>query len=243
MKNSPKAMLGVVYPYDSDIDDELSLFLPDNVQLRSAHTPATTEDITMKLITRMSLNSDIEEAAVELVPFQPGCIAYAGTATSFARGLGCDRAISQRIEARTGVPATTTSTSMVRALKALGIRKVAVGAPYPSEVNVALQSFLEASGLIVVKLSGLDLARATEIGELSLADVADLIRSAYSSEAEGIFVSCTGVRAATIIEDLEEELGIPVLSANQVTIWDGLRIMGIEELPSDRGRLFRTGME
>jgi len=238
--NTAKAVLGVVYPYDSDIDDELSLFLPENVQLRSAHTPATTEDITMELIARMSLNSDIEEAAAELVPYQPGCIAYAGTATSFSRGLGCDRDISHRIEARTSVPATTTSTSMVRALKALGVQKVAVGAPYPSEVNAALQAFLEASGLVVAQLSGLDLARATEIGELSLTDVADLIRSAYSPESEAVFVSCTGIRAATIIEDLEEELGIPVLSANQVTIWDGLRVMGIEEMPSDRGRLFRV---
>jgi maleate isomerase len=57
-------------------------------------------------------------------------------------------------------------------------------------------------------------------------------------EAQTVFVSCTALKTADVIEGLEEELGKPVLTANQVTMWDALRIMGAMELTGGVGRLF-----
>ena len=239
MKRMSKAVLGVVYPYDADIDDELRQFLPEGVELRSAHTPAPTEDVTVELLTRMAGNSDIEEAAMELVPFGPDCIAYACTSGSFVRGVGYDEEISRRIKSKTGVAATTTSTGMVNALRALGIKRVAVGAPYLDEVNETLRRFLEDSGFAVAKLYGLDIARGSEIGKLSHEEISRLIRKACTKDADSIFISCTSLRTAAIIDDLERELGKPVVTANQATIWDSLRIMGIKDLPAGLGQLYR----
>ena len=234
-----KPTVGVVYPNDADIDDELTSFLPAGVELCSAHTPAPTEDVTVELLNRMAGHPEIEESALELVASKPSCIAYACTSASFVRGIGCDEEISRRIQSKTGVDATTTSTGMVNALRALGIKKVAVGAPYLDEVNVTLERFLEDSGFAVTKLCGLNMTRGDEIAELSYEEISRLAREADAKDADSIFLSCTGLRTAAIIEDLEKELGKSVVTANQATIWDCLRIMGIKDLPSGLGRLFR----
>ena len=57
---------------------------------------------------------------------------------------------------------------------------------------------------------------------------------------DGLFISCTNLRALPVVERLEQEFGIPVVSANQATIWAGLR--GLGTAPNsvrDAGELFR----
>ena len=57
--------------------------------------------------------------------------------------------------------------------------------------------------------------------------VAALVEAADDPAAEAIFVSCTNLPTYDIIDPLERELGIPVLTANQVTLWAALRLAGI----------------
>ena len=237
MGNSQKRLLGVIYPYDVDIDDDLRKFLSDQVSLVSSPTPGLTERATVKLLTSMAKDPEIEEAALQLLKFKPDCIAYTDTSISFVRGVGYDREISERIRARTGVVATTTSTAMVRALRHLEIERVAAAAPYLAEVNEALVRFLEDSGFSVVKMVGLDLGEAEDVVGLSHDGISHLGKSADVEEAEAIFVSCTALKTADIIEGLEEDLGKPVLTANQVTMWDALRIMGVSDFHDGVGRL------
>ncbi len=58
------------------------------------------------------------------------------------------------------------------------------------------------------------------------------------SRAEGVFISCTGFRSIENIERLEQKLGKPVISSNQATSADCLRIMGIDEPVRGFGALF-----
>lgn len=59
-----------------------------------------------------------------------------------------------------------------------------------------------------------------------------------SDQAEAIFISCTGFRTIENIAKLEEQLGKPVISLNQATYADCLRILGVKEAPADYGSLF-----
>jgi maleate isomerase len=52
-----------------------------------------------------------------------------------------------------------------------------------------------------------------------------------------VFVSCTNYRTFEVIERLEADLGKPVVTSNQATLWDALRTLGVDDdLPL--GRLF-----
>ncbi len=56
---------------------------------------------------------------------------------------------------------------------------------------------------------------------------------------DAVFVSCTSLRVATIAEELERELGIPVTSSNHAMAWHCLRLAGYREPVAGFGKLFR----
>jgi len=57
--------------------------------------------------------------------------------------------------------------------------------------------------------------------------VRELARAAFAPEAEAVFLACTGVPTVHLLAELRDELGVPVLSANQVTMWAALRRAGM----------------
>lgn len=57
------------------------------------------------------------------------------------------------------------------------------------------------------------------IWKVNYRTVAERILAADTADAEAIFVSCTNLRTYDVIDPLEQLLGKPVLTANQLTIW------------------------
>ena len=55
---------------------------------------------------------------------------------------------------------------------------------------------------------------------------AQLVRETDTDDAQAVFISCTNLPTYDVIADLEHELGKPVLTANQVTMWHSLSLIG-----------------
>ena len=53
-----------------------------------------------------------------------------------------------------------------------------------------------------------------------------------------MFISCTALRAAGIIPELERELGKPVAASNYAMAWHALRLAGYGDAVQGVGRLF-----
>jgi maleate isomerase len=53
-----------------------------------------------------------------------------------------------------------------------------------------------------------------------------MAHQAVRAEADALFISCTNLPTYDVIPQLEAELRIPVISANQVTMWAALRRLG-----------------
>ena len=58
--------------------------------------------------------------------------------------------------------------------------------------------------------------------------------------AEALFISCTALPALSIIDKLEKQLDIIVLSSNQALIWDTLEKIGKNNSITGFGKLFST---
>jgi maleate isomerase len=61
------------------------------------------------------------------------------------------------------------------------------------------------------------------IPQVSPDTVRDLARAASADGIEALFLSCTNLPTADVLAELEAELGVPVLSANLVSVWSALR--------------------
>lgn len=123
------------------------------------------------------------------------------------------------------MPTVSTSRAMVDALKALKLERVAVATPYTDELNLLERMFLEAYGFEVTAIRGLGLVRNVDIGATEGEAVVDLVRSVVGG-ADGVFISCTNLPTVTFLEPLEEELGVPMVSSNQASMWAALRGRG-----------------
>lgn len=184
----------------------------------------------------MKMEEDLESAAKLLATVSPHVVAYACTSGSFVKGLGWDKVIVEKIESIVGCPAITTSTAMVQALQKLDIHRVALATPYLNAVNERETEFLRQNGFQVVACKGLGLS-GQAIREQTPETVYELARSVDTPRAEGLFISCTDFRAMEVIEALEKDLGKPVTSSNQVTLWALLNILNYPSQVKGFGQL------
>ena len=222
--------------------EEVARFVPDGVDWHIAGTLPDFETNDRPAITRdrlcaMAENPNIETTAATLPPLGVEAIGYGCTSASYVRGVGGDKDISNRITCATGLPSTTTSTTAVEALDLLGVTRVAVLSPHVDELNERLDLFLEGHGLDVVHMRGLNRLRGIEC--IPQEEIYELVVQLVDhAEADGIFISCTGMRTSNVLSRLEEATGKPVVSALQATIWGTLRLAGTPaELPG-LGSLF-----
>lgn len=58
-------------------------------------------------------------------------------------------------------------------------------------------------------------------------------------EAEAVFISCGGLRSLEIVDELEQEVGKPVVASNQAMIWNALRLAGINDKIDGYGMLLK----
>jgi len=65
------------------------------------------------------------------------------------------------------------------------------------------------------------------------------VRKHAPSNLEGIFIAGNGFRSSGVIAALEEDLGRPVLTANQVALWYVLRLAQVGAKVDDYGQLFQ----
>lgn len=231
-----RARIGIlVVASDVTCESELYRIVPEGV---SIHTSRMAFPGTVDAEACAKLADEAEKSAELLIPTCVDAIAFCCTSGSFIKGAGWDKEIVDRIEKRfVDVAVTTTSTAVLAAFKELDVKKIAVATPYIDEVNTALKRFLEDVGISVVNIEGLQIRKDQDVNNLPPEAAYRLARKVDTPEADAVFISCTSVRTTEIIGDLERDLGKPVLSSNQATIWDALRKTKVRDSIEGYGKL------
>lgn len=153
-------------------------------------------------------------------------------------GPGADREVIGRISrAAGGVPATTTTTAAVLAMKALDVHRVALCSPYSKE-NKKLQVFLEAEGFEIVGEYGMT-ASLWDIHRLSSEYSYKIAKEAFRSapNADCLYMAGGRLRVMEIQEELEKDIGAPVIASTPATVWQMLNDLGFHEPVTGYGRL------
>ncbi|MDH3287464.1 MAG: maleate cis-trans isomerase [Betaproteobacteria bacterium] len=227
-----KKKLGFIVPsWNTVMEYECQRLAPEGVSVhftRIAHTNDEEETLLHMIHEVPALAGLLAHASLDAICF--GC-----TGGSFVRP-NMDREITDLIQEKTGIPATTTATALVEAMREMNVSRVAIASPYPRWLNERLVSFLATKGIEVVGEKGLDTECPAFLPpERSKA----LAREVDCPDADGIFISCTNFRALEGVEELEAELGKPVLTSNTTTMWHTLRTAGFDGLAVHGGSLMR----
>jgi maleate isomerase len=167
-------------------------------------------------------------------------IGLAFTSSSFKVGVDGEKSLLARLATVSHeIPLVTTGTATVAAIRALQLDRIAVMAPswFDDDLCGAGAAYFAEQGVDVVSVtpsgpSGGPLAITPET-------MAEAIRKlALRTRARAVFVAGNGQRAIGAIDHVEEDLGITVLTANQVLVWACLEGSEIRERIKGYGKLF-----
>jgi maleate isomerase len=234
-----RARIGHVAPSRGDVFVyEFYKVLPDGFML--LNTTGTIRRLVDDHLERQL--ERIEEATMDLVECGADFIIIGGSPIFTRLGIGSDREIAARLEAKAGVPVAAGMTCEVEALKHMGFKKVVVATPYPDPLTKRVGDFLSASGFEVLKAEGLGIERNSELSDQPDYAAYKIARKVYFSapEADGIFIPCNRWPTVSCIPLLEREIGKPALSSSLCNIWYALHRLRIKEVITGHGRLMAS---
>jgi arylmalonate decarboxylase len=182
----------------------------------------------------------VMDRAIELRAAGAQAISLMGTSISFYRGPAFAESLREAMEEATGVPCTTMSHAIFRALRTLGMQRVAVATSYIDELNDKLVDYLTHAGFTVTAIEGMSITGVEEVGRVPTQSLVDLSKKVYARDrsAQGVFISCGGLLTLDAIRQLEDELGLPVTASSPAGFWDVARLAGGDPSSPGFGRLF-----
>lgn len=222
--------VGLLIPGHSAEEDypRLEVLLDSDIRMPVVHTGAAEP-------------SEADSAELRLGGAES--VVWASTSGSFGYGWeGAHQQIRDLARAA-GLPASSTSFGFVHAVRKLGAARVAVAATYPPERADGFTGFLRAAGIEVAATHAWG-AAPQEVAGWGEAEVLELARAGDHPQADVVVLPDTALHTVAHLSALEEAVGKPVLTATQVTVWEGLRLAERRTWALQVGRLFaRDGRE
>lgn len=234
--------IGLLYPGYGAEDDFpwLERRLSGRIRLPLVHTSVGEDAHRVDALLDLGAPERLAEGARELSGYAPASVMWACTSGSFVFGWDGARRQVDAVAALLQVPVSSTSIAFVEAIRALGLQKVAVAASYPAEVAEHFAAFLRRGGVDIAAAASHGIITAAEVGTLDADGVTAMVRAADAPAAEAVVVPDTAMHTLALVDDLESAIGKPVLTANQVTVWEGVRIAGTGTDIPGPGLLFRS---
>ncbi|MGQ4414227.1 decarboxylase [Streptomyces sp. SAS_269] len=232
--------LGFLYPGHSGEDDypRIEQLLGSDIRVDLVHTDIGEDAHRVDALREMGSPERLADGMERLRLSGAETVVWACTSGSFVHGWEGAQDQVRSLALMAGMPASSTSFAFVHAAREIGVRRVAVGATYPEEVAALFADFLRAGGLEVVATRSSGIVTAAEVGTWGEEEVLTLARAADVADAQAVLLPDTALRTAAHLGLLEKALSKPVLTANQVTVWEALRLADRRVNAPELGALF-----
>lgn len=233
-----RAKIGLITPMSENAEHAFHIYAPEGVTFSSTKIvfPGPTPE------GLIILTDQLEETAAKYKDYDLDLVVFGCTSGSCIKGFGFDKECIARMERACGIPGLTTSTAVLESLHALGTKKVAVLTPYPKDTNLAEKKFLEDNGFEVTNIVGMDMRQFAQKGQkFEAASEHFLYQHARHMDLKGadtFFLSCMGLTTLEIVDALETDMEMPVITSHQATLWSALRHCRVGEVIPKLGKLF-----
>jgi len=129
-------------------------------------------------------------------------------------------------------------TAAFAALRAFDVTKLGLVTPYVESVAGPVRDAFTASGFEVGEVLTFGEEIEARVARIAPNSIMAAARQAARG-ADAVFLSCTNLRTLDVIDALEAELNIPVLSSNQVLAWHMAEATGAPLAGDAPGRVLR----
>jgi maleate cis-trans isomerase len=232
--------LGFLYPGHSAEDDypRIEQLLGSDVRLQLVHTDIGEDAHRIDALREMGSAARLSAGVEELRLSGAEAVVWACTSGSFVYGWEGAHEQVRALARAAGLPASSTSFAFAHAVREVGARRVAIAATYPQDVADLFAAFLREAGVEVVSSRASGIITAAEVGTWGEAEVLELARAGDHPDADAVLLPDTALHTAAHLPALEKDLSKPVLTANQVTVWEALRLADRKVNAPTLGTLF-----
>ncbi|WP_018699208.1 hypothetical protein [Amorphus coralli] len=182
----------------------------------------------------------VGDAAAGLAARGADVVGIMGTSLSFFRGADFNDALAALVAERSGRPSSTMSSAIIRALRAVSARRLAVLTAYEDDVNRLLQAYLEGHGFSIASLQALKIRAVSEVAGVGTEQLVHEGRRAIEAAAgaDALLISCGGLQTLDCVRQLEAKGSPPVVTSATAGVWDLARLAGAHTPRPGFGRLF-----
>ena len=235
--------------------------VPPNVSVHAARVTARAPWARWRADrSGVDLEDDLIRGARQFAAMRLSAVVVGHSSSSFLGGKGWDEAVIAELtkilaagSLAPNVIVTTNGLDCFAALRASGVARpflvlppwfgddtVQAGLRYMADLGITLAGHLQYDpgrnwrDVPPGDLYRLGMGFAQEIETLRAQ-----ILASCPSEADGVLIAGTGFRCVGILDELEQTLQRPVISANQASLWHCLRMASVAAKVEGYGRLLR----
>ena len=245
-----RARIGLLTPAaDLGPESEFQAMAPAGVSIHAARVPFQAmapggdmdEAIPLAPVRAFAEPPYVDDAAELLSQAPVHVIAYGFTSSSYTGSAKDDQVMAERLQGRAGgIPVVVTGTAALSAIETLGASKLALISPpwFSDELTEMGADYFRREGVDVVSAQTAKIPNGQR--DFHPGILYEWVRGSVPESADVVFLGGNGFRAVSVIEVLEEDLGIPVLTANQVLFWKSLRTASLRAPVDGYGAIFGT---
>jgi len=231
---TPRARIGLIIPSSNRmVEPHATRYLPFDVACHVTRLQMTGPHF----MALEKLLPKVTQAAEYLKDAKCAPIIFHCTANSMSDGMKGENLIKESIEKVTNMPAATTASATMAAFEFFGAKNVVLLSPYPRKSHQHELEFLAQVGCKIVGEKNLNLNGSDAYCSMPASAWLDAVLKMKNDDADIYFISCANIQALDQLEQIEQALGAPVVTSNQLVLWRALRMAGVNDTIPGFGKL------
>ncbi len=167
-------------------------------------------------------NTPLIEASRLLADARVQAISWNGTSSGWL-GFDADRKLCEEITEATSIPASTSVLALNEIFEITGVKRFGLVTPYLDEVQEKIIANYAAEGFDCVSERHLRDKGNFSFSEVSEETIAKMVREVAKEKPDAITIFCTNLHGARIVDELEQETGIPIYDTVSTSIWKAMK--------------------
>jgi maleate isomerase len=190
-----------------------------------------------------AMDRDSDRCAIELSDARVDVLGYACLVAIMSMGLGYHRVSQQRLHQRTvengaAAPVVTSAGALVEAIQAMGMKRISIVCPYMKPLTKLVVDYIESEGIEVKDYLALEIPDNLAVASQDPLQLREIYQRLDRANIDGLVLSaCVQMQSLPSIQAVQDQSGVPTLSAAVATTWQMLRQLNLPTQVPGAGEL------